>query len=97
MPWSTSTRRARLPKTAQWDRIRAHVKARAGGHCQAATHAPGCNGQGTDCDHITPGANHGLDNLQWLSHECHTAKTQAEARAAVPTRKRPAGRHPGLL
>lgn len=33
-----------------------------------------CNGIGTDCDHIKPGDDNSLDNLQWLSNACHKAK-----------------------
>ncbi len=40
--WNTSLRHDRLP--CDWQRIRAVVKARAGGRCQAERHARGCNG-----------------------------------------------------
>ena len=74
--WYTSDRRYRLP--SDWGRRKAAVRARAHGRCQAASHAPGCNGVGTECDHIVAGDDHDLDNLQWLSHECHKAKTERE-------------------
>ena len=48
--WYTSDRRYRLP--SDWGRRKAAVRARAHGRCQAASHAPGCNGVGTECDHI---------------------------------------------
>ena len=60
--WNTSHRHDRLPP--DWQRIRAEVKARANGRCQAKHHAKGCNGIGTDCDHIIPGDDNSLDNLQ---------------------------------
>ena len=51
--WYTSDRRYRLP--SDWGRRKAAVRARARGRCQAASHAPGCNGVGTECDHIVAG------------------------------------------
>ena len=75
--WQTSNRRYRLP--ADWARRIAIVRARAHGRCQADHHASGCDGIGTDCDHINPGDDNSLDNLQWLSHECHKAKTARES------------------
>lgn len=65
--------------------------------CQAATHVIGCDGIGTDCDHIDDPHDHSLANLQWLSRPCHQAKTQREARAANPQRKRQPEQHPGRL
>lgn len=73
-----SHRRERLP--ADWDERRDAVRARAHGRCQALTHHPDCTGLGTECDHITPGDNHHLTNLQWLSTPCHKAKTATETR-----------------
>lgn len=96
MAWATSDRRKRLP--ADWPTIRDEVKRRAHNRCQATTHAPGCHGVGTDADHITPGDDHSLDNLQWLSSACHKAKTAQEAatrnRARARSRRRPEA-HPG--
>ena len=77
--WQTSHRRDRLPH--DWQRIRAAVRARAGSRCQAKRHVNGCNGIGTDCDHIIPGDDNSLDNLQWLSTACHKAKTTRETAA----------------
>lgn len=93
--WSSSNRRAQLP--TDWAKRRAQVKARAHGRCQAEQHVDTCDGIGTDCDHIADPNDHSLDNLQWLSGPCHKAKTQAEAQAAKPKRKRPAEPHPGRL
>ena len=99
MNWNTSNRRLRLPD--DWAARRAAVKARAHGRCEAKLHAKGCNGIGTDCDHIVPGDNHSLDNLQWLSYACHKAKTARESaernREYKKLRRHPSERHPGLI
>lgn len=98
MAWSTSDRRRRLP--AGWDAIRAQVRDRAHGACQARVHDPRCNGRGSDADHIVPGDDHSLPNLQWLSGPCHRAKTAREAadrnRARAAMRIRPE-QHPGAM
>lgn len=99
MAWSTSDRRQRLP--ANWAAIRAKVKVRAHGRCQAVTHERDCDLIGTDADHIHAGDDHRMANLQWLSSPCHRAKTDREtaarnaARATI--RIRPTERHPGAL
>lgn len=97
MAWDTSTRRHRLPPN--WHTLRTQVRDRAQGQCQAATHHPHCDGLGHDADHITPGDTHTLNNLAWLNHNCHKAKTAQEtaARNAARTRRRPEEQHPGLL
>lgn len=98
MAWATSDRRQRLPP--DWESIRAEVKRRAHGRCEATEHDPRCDGTGTDTDHITPGDDHSLPNLQWLSGPCHRAKTARET--AARNRARAAARirtetHPGAL
>lgn len=80
-----SGRRQRLP--ADWDERRDAVRVRAHGRCQALTHQPECSGLGTECDHITPGDNHALTNLQWLSTPCHKKKTADETRARNRARR----------
>lgn len=99
MSWSTSTRRARLP--SDWAKRRAKVKHRAKGQCQATTHEPECDGMGNECDHIKPGDDHRLSNLQWLSGPCHAAKTQREAQKALSgareAAKLPRETHPGAM
>lgn len=103
MPWSTSNRAQRLPR--DWPKRREATKRRAGGRCEGIdlertgtrAHVSGCNGIGTDCDHDVRGDDHRLTNLRWLSAECHKAKTQAEAYAAKPQRRRPPEPHPGRL
>lgn len=97
MSWHTSTRATRLPPN--WQTIRTHVITRAHGQCQATTHAPHCNGHATDVDHITPGDNHNLNNLQALSRACHKQKTAQEntqnAKRRAQMRKKPTEKHPG--
>ncbi len=98
MAWATSDRRARLPRN--WGAIRSQVKDRARGRCQADTHHPDCDGVGTDADHITPGDDHTLTNLQWLSEPCHKAKTARETAQRNQARARMRYRtehHPGSL
>lgn len=94
MSWSSSARRDDLPP--EWERIRAKVKARARGRCEATHHAPGCRRIGTDADHIGDRNDHSLANLQWLSRPCHDVKTRADLGLAVPVR-RPAEPHPGAM
>jgi 5-methylcytosine-specific restriction enzyme A len=99
MPWASSNRKATLPKN--WGAIRAAVKRRAGGRCEAKQHQPTCDGIGTECDHIDDRNNHSMANLQWLSHACHQAKTLHQAKQAKSLRstKRPKSPkpHPGEL
>lgn len=99
MAWSTSDRAARLPR--DWSRRKAEVKRRDKGRCQAETHEPGCTGQGTEVDHITPGDDHRLANLQLLSEPCHRAKTARESAARnrdrAARRRRPHELHPGAI
>jgi len=97
--WNSSNRGSRLPD--DWPERRAKVRGRAHGLCQAKQHVPECDGIGTDCDHIIAGDDHSLDNLQWLSHPCHKAKTERENAERNAKRKRmrkhPEERFPGLL
>lgn len=99
MAWATSDRRSRLPR--DWPARVSKVKRRAKGKCEAKRHHPRCDGSGSECDHVHPGDDHSLDNLQWLSEWCHKAKTSednakiAAERAAM--RKRPEEIHPGRI
>lgn len=98
MAWSTSDRKERLP--ANWDAIRAKVKRRARGHCEAVRHEPACEGIGSHCDHIDHGDDHRLGNLQWLSKPCHDAKTRVEAAEAHGIERPgclPSEDHPGKV
>lgn len=99
MPWETSNRRSRLP--ANWAKLRQRVIRRAGGRCEGVRMDTGqrCEVSGTDVDHITPGDNHALENLQLLCRWHHTQKTQHESAAARAAKrasmKRPGG--PGTM
>lgn len=99
MSWYTSDRRSRLPRN--WPALVAATKKRAHGKCQAKQHTKGCNRIGTECDHIISGDDHSMNNLQWLSAECHKTKTQAEAAqnntARAAMRRRPPEPHPGSV
>lgn len=92
MSWETSNRHERLPR--DWSAIVLTVKRRAKGRCEDKHHALGCDGIGTDVDHIRQGDDHSLSNLQLLSAACHARKTRLDNgyRATV---KAPAERHPG--
>ena len=69
----------------EWDRARESVLKSAGGLCRA------CETQGritlaSDVDHVIPKAEGGTDaesNLQALCHDCHSAKSKAEAARGV--------------
>lgn len=97
MSWYTSDRRGRLPH--DWERIRTRALSRAAYQCQAVEHDPRCDGRATDVDHIRPGDDHSLDNLQALSDVCHRAKTARESiarnRARARMRLHPVEPHPG--
>lgn len=98
MAWATSDRASRLPD--DWPDIKRRVKARDRGRCQAGAHAPGCDRRGVEVDHITPGDDHSLSNLQLLSVECHRAKTareSAERNRRRARQRRRHERHPGEI
>jgi 5-methylcytosine-specific restriction enzyme A len=96
MPWATSDRRARLPRN--WQALRATVLRRDNWTC--SIHGPGCTRFATEVDHIQPGDDHTLTNLQAVCHTCHARKTVAEStagQAAVRSRsRRPPEAHPGV-
>ncbi|MEU0577877.1 HNH endonuclease signature motif containing protein [Streptomyces griseoincarnatus] len=89
MAWETSNRRERLPDN--WAAIRRRIIRRDGGVCVAPLLDSGqrCGEYGTDVDHIIPGDNHDLSNLQLLCRWHHTRKTQRESAAARAMRPRP--------
>ena len=99
MAWATSDRASRLPR--DWAAIRAQVRDRAGGRCEADVHHPRCDGWGTDADNDDPGDDHAMANLQWLNTWCHRAKTAREGaarrRARAAARRRPHESHPGEI
>jgi hypothetical protein len=90
--WANSNRRAELP--SNWDQLRRFVERRAGGLCQAVEHVLGCDGIGTDCDHIGDRDDHSPDNLQWLSVPCHRAKTREQSARYFARARRQPERHP---
>lgn len=99
--WADSARSQALP--ADWPQRRDTVRRRAGGRCEGRVEGVRCPARGTECDHVTPHARGGADdlsNLQWLCTPCHkrkTAKEAAQARAAIRNRRyRPPEPHPGL-
>lgn len=106
MPWTTSTRRARLP--ADWEQLRTATERRARGMCEAywtpgrggryGQHHPDCDGIGREADHIEESDDHSLANLQWLSTPCHKVKTLEHAtaarRAILAAARRAPERHP---
>ncbi len=100
MAWHGSDRRARLP--SNWPVLRAKVLARDGYRCVAVLRDTGlrCAATATDVDHIIPGDDHAMTNLQALCVWHHARKTAAESAAARRprlSRRRPEERHPGDL
>jgi 5-methylcytosine-specific restriction protein A len=101
--WKSSDRRSRLPR--DWSRIRARVFRRDGGQCVIPLEdGTRCPNAATDCDHIIPGDNHSLDNLQSLCASHHATKSAREGNAAMRAKMRAnknrfkrEERHPGLL
>lgn len=106
MAYNTN-RRSELPPTKEWDKIRERVFERAGFVCQGIKEdgsGQRCTGLANQCDHIKPGNDHSLANLQALCAPCHHRKTQrasAEARnanrAAILKRFDRTEQHPGML
>lgn len=93
MAWDNSTRRERLP--GDWQTRRIRVLRRDGYRCQArSVSGVPCHAPARDVDHVVPGDDHSLDNLQALCVECHKAKTLAERPKLPPRRRRPEA-HPG--
>lgn len=75
-PWAGSDRSARLPNG--WAKIRQQVLRRDHHTCQHC-HGLRCHNVDLEVDHITPGDNHHMSNLQTLGRSCHLAKTLTEA------------------
>ncbi len=93
MGWETSDRASQLP--SNWAELRRLVFERDNRTCQ------NCGDPGTEVDHIIPGFDDDLSNLQLLCgrgtpRNCHAAKTQHEANAARPRERRTREQHPGL-
>ncbi|EWS99563.1 hypothetical protein N865_02065 [Intrasporangium oryzae NRRL B-24470] len=101
MAWTTSNRKARLPR--DWQRRRAIVLARAGHRCEWEDDGVRCPRRATDCDHVERGDDHRLDNLQALCRPHHSWKSAHEGGTASAARRGPrlstaraAEPHPGL-
>lgn len=103
MAWEGSTRSRRLPPdwdsrrraTFRRDRWRCRWTLASGHRCRYTDPT----GHALECDHVIPGDDHRLVNLQTLCKPHHRAKTQAEAAAQRwhHRRERPEEPHPGLL
>lgn len=102
MAWSTSSRRASLPR--DWPRTVRRIKRRDGYQCTTRwSTGARCAQPGTDVDHIIPvclGGSDEDDNLALLCSWCHARKSAAEGgRAAGRVRvrsERLATTHPAL-
>lgn len=92
MTWETSNRKERLPRN--WNALRMRVLRRDGFKCQE------CGSRASEVDHIRPGDDHSLSNLQSLCSDCHSKKSSQEGvnqrRRNRELRKRPEENHPGL-
>lgn len=96
--WDGSTRRSRLPKNWRTE-IRPAAHKRNPRHICHLCGQPG----GDALDHIAPGDDHSLDNLDWVHQDvepyCHRKKSAAEGNAAKKQRlhrHRPPEVHPAL-
>ena len=95
IPWEGSDRAKRLP--SNWQALRRVVIERAGGRCEDTSDGGRrCPERGTDVDHINPGDDHRLENLQLMCNPHHLRKTQAENTRRKPRQNREPERHPGL-
>ena len=99
MPWSTSHRKAGLPQT--WASIRAGVRARAGGRCQAVENGQRCLLVGSECHHAGGRDDHDPAVLVWLCADHHRSikldEATAARRAMYAKTKMRAEPHPGLV
>lgn len=94
--WSSSDRRSRLP--VNWSTpggIRDQVFKAKGRRCKL-NFVDICTKFATQVDHIVPGDDHRLDNLQPVCGPCHARKSAQEGAAAVRRRKPPKKIHPAL-
>jgi 5-methylcytosine-specific restriction protein A len=97
--WNGSDRRIRLPEN--WPQMVKAVKIRDKGRCRwiLPKSKKRCPRPGTDVDHVVPGDDHSLKNLQLLCAHHHQVKTTLDNRRAGKARKalkhRPSEKHPG--
>jgi 5-methylcytosine-specific restriction endonuclease McrA len=89
MAWEASNRKAELP--ADWQALRMRVLRRDGYRCQARdSRGILCGYPANQCDHIVPGNDHRVENLQALCRWHHARKSSAEGNAARRPRARQA-------
>lgn len=100
--WQGSDRRDRLPP--DWQKRRADVMRRAGRKCEHEYRGERCSWKATDVDHVVPGDDHELDNLQALCSWHHARKSSREGNAAKAVKRQATAQkfsrtedHPGLL
>lgn len=72
--WDNSDRASRLP--SNWGSIRLAVLRRDGYKCTS------CGARASQVDHVEPGDDHGMENLQSLCRFCHDVKTRREGAEA---------------
>ena len=100
MPWSSSNRKSRLPR--DWGKRRRIVLERCGYQCERVrSSGRRCTSRATDVDHIIPGDDHSLSNLQGLCSWHHKEKTSRESQEAKAqiraSLKRPSEDNPGAV
>lgn len=98
MAWDTSNRKDELPH--DWAAIRIRVLRRDGYKCQARDSlGVKCKAPANQADHIVPGNDHSMENLQALCRWHHARKSSAEGHAARRprlTQRREPESHPGF-
>lgn len=87
MGWESSDRKAELP--SDWTTRRVRVLRRDGYRCQAVDSVGVmCGAHANQVDHIKPGPDHSLENLQALCRWHHARKSAGEGVAARRPRAR---------
>lgn len=101
--WQGSTRRDRLPDN--WPQLRKDAGRRDSWLCQAKKpNGRLCLMPANQVDHVVPGDDHRLSNLQCLCEDHHSTKSGQEGAAAMWRQRRKIDQkfrrteeHPGLL